>query len=81
MIEEEKAEADKRAMVAASYTAWQLGAGEKMSFPLYLKKLGLTESETALTDEQKEILIAKGLHTAERIRAAVDAGRVTEVKI
>jgi hypothetical protein len=76
MIEEEKAEAVKQGMVAASFTAWQMGAGEKMSFAVYLKKMGLTEAEPTLTDEQKDILTAKGLSIADRIKSAMQAGRV-----
>jgi hypothetical protein len=74
MIEEEKAEAVKQSMIAASYTAWQMGEA-RMSFPLYLKKLGLADSEPELTAEQKEILTARGLDVAERINQAMKAGK------
>lgn len=73
MIEAEKAEQSKQMMIAASFAAWQTGAGEKMTFGLYLKRLGLSDSEPELTAEQKQILTARGLDIAERIRAATRA--------
>jgi len=63
-------------MIAASFTAWQMGAGNKMNFAMYLKQLGLSEAEPKLTDDQKRILEAKGLAVADRIREAVKAGKV-----
>lgn len=76
MIEEEKAEAIKNQMIAASFTAWQLEAGGKMGFAEYLRQLGLSDSEPKLTEDQKEILTSRGLDVADRINAAVKAGRV-----
>lgn len=74
MIEAEKAEIEKQRWIAASYTAWQMGAGKNMSFPMYLKHLGLSDKEPELTSEQKKIIIAKADAVAERINAAMRAG-------
>lgn len=75
MIEEEKAERAKQGMVEAAFIAWQTGES-KMPFAKYLRQLGLSDDAPELTAEQKTILTAKGLSVADKIRAAVKAGKI-----
>lgn len=79
MIDAEKAERIREQMTAAAFTAWQLGAGEKGgSFRSHLRKMGLVQDEenTPLTPEQKQAAEKRGLDIAEKITAAVKAGKV-----
>jgi len=75
MIEEKEREAAKQQMIAASFTAWQMG-DTGMDFQPYLKKLGLSDIETELTEEQKKFITARSLDIAERINVAYKAGKI-----
>lgn len=69
-IEKEKLETFKNQMIAASFTAWQLGAGEKgKSFSYHLKKHGLLEKKEKITTQQKKVLAEQSKRIAERIMA------------
>jgi len=67
MIIKEKELSIKNQMIAASYTAWQMGSGEKKSFGSYLKYLGLSEKEEKLSKEQKKMVVQEARTISQRI--------------
>lgn len=75
MIEHEKAEEYKDKMVAATFMAWQMGAGSGKSFSDYIRSMGLLENEPELTEEQKDNMARFAIEKAERIKA-LDKKRV-----
>jgi len=66
-VEAEEAEAVRMQYVAASYTAWQMGAGKKKTFGEYLKGLGLSKKEKPMTARQRKTTAANALKIAQRI--------------
>lgn len=66
-------------MIAASFTAWQMGAGDKMSWQEYLNKHGLGEKTAKMSSEQKADLVKKTDNVAAKIKAAFQKGNYTEM--
>lgn len=64
-LEAEKDEAAKREWQIGAFVGWQQGAGDKKSFPEYLKWLGLQDGET-LSGERGSVDEAYAI--AEKIR-------------
>jgi hypothetical protein len=62
-VEKEKYNNEKQRLIAASFTAWQLGAGERKNFNEYLKAIGLSfeeyKKEPKMTDEEKKAELKK----------------------
>jgi len=67
MLAEEKAEALKKQMIAASFTAWQMKETNK-TFEEYLRILGLTDKQEKIPDATKKKMIERNINIAERIR-------------
>ena len=62
-VEKEKYNNEKQRLIAASFTAWQLGAGEGKDFDGYLKLIGLSfkeeKKERTMSDEEKAAELRK----------------------
>lgn len=56
-------------MVAASFMAWQMGAGNGMEWNRYLKNLGLSDEEPELTPEQRKEIARRAIERAEMHKA------------
>lgn len=69
MIENDEFEADKNRLIAASFTAWQMGVAGKIGFHEYIRKLGLVEKDPELTPEQKQKLFDEVFEMAEKVKA------------
>lgn len=54
-------------LIAASYAAWQQGAGSKKTFGEYLDGLGLSEKKPKLTKKQQKVIAIKSINTAKKI--------------
>ena len=68
MIENIKLEKIKYQMIAASFTAWQMGAGKGKAFNEYIKKFNLLESDKPLSEDQKISMAKDALLRAEKIK-------------
>jgi hypothetical protein len=56
MLTEKAVERQKESMVSAAFIGWQMGAGKKdESYQDYLRRLGLTDKEPEMTEEEKAI--------------------------
>jgi len=66
-VAEQRVESERQSLVAASFTAWQLGAGQKKSFGEYLRSLGLHEREKPMSATEKAAVVSRALSTAARI--------------
>ena len=66
-IETEKAETLKNNLISASFTAWQLGAGNGKTFPDHLKALGLGDQEN-INPESKTKIAKSAIERAEKIK-------------
>lgn len=69
MFAEEKAEERKYALIAASFTAWQMKDTGK-TFDDYIRAFGLGEKKAKINDKMKKQLIERNIDLAERIRKA-----------
>lgn len=71
MIDEEKLDAVRQAMIAASFTAWQMGSGKKNeSWDRYIERFGLSDKEPGLTDEEKKYYLDRAADIVSRVKQA-----------
>lgn len=65
-IREEVKTKSKGEMMMAAFIGWQLGAGGRVTFPQYLRRLGI-EEDNPLTKEEIKKIKDKALETAKNI--------------
>jgi hypothetical protein len=69
MIDQEKAEAVKNQLVAASFTAWQIANNIpfKKQLSQHLSTLGLAEKAKPMSKEYKEIVVKRAYDKAQSV--------------
>ena len=78
-ISEQEIEQKKQSMIAAAFTAWQLGAGNngktKRTWPEYLRAMGLGDRPRKMSETEKKDAVTKALKVSERIVGLATRGK------